>query len=137
MEDHLFNSLRLQDGAEVLGAGRWIWGWSCCHTSGTWAQSNFEAHGLESAVTVRRMDYHHLDMFADEPFDDLYTMETFFPVLRPGDHGDLDSASYDIRRSLEKIDRYAAMPANVHLLEGVLPGILEEAGFGHVVVQDL
>ncbi|KAK9384922.1 S-adenosyl-L-methionine-dependent methyltransferase [Lipomyces mesembrius] len=171
MEDHLFDTLGLEIGANVLDAGCGV-GHVAIHLAGRGlclqaidvvgrhvqkAQRNVKAHGLEGAVTVRKMDYHHLDGFADESFDGVYTMETlvhatdpeaaareFFRVLKPGgsiamfeyEHGDLNAYS-DLKVSTEKVNKYAAMPGYDQFSLGVVQRILQDVGFQEVVVKDL
>lgn len=98
------------------------------------SRRNITRYGLsENQVTVRKMDYHHLDSFADGSFDGVYTMETFvhviephvvlrnfFRVLRPG--GRLEMFEYDHELaenpeeataiSMKRINEFAAMPTN-------------------------
>lgn len=101
------------------------------------------------------MDYHHLS-FGDSSFDGVYTIETFvhatdprqvlegfFRVLKPGgslslyeyDHTDPSTAPRHLRISMGQVNKYAAMPTNVH--EGVLLQMLEEAGFQDILIEDL
>ena len=176
MEDHLFDSLKLQPGAEVLDAGCGV-GHVAMHMARKglrvqgidvvnnhlrWAQQEIRAQGFEQAVTVRLMDYHHLDGFADGTFDGVYTMETlvhatdpekvlreFFRVVKPGgsialyeyDHPDVDAAPQnfpkDLIQSMERINSRASMPSNQCFSEGVLQRMLEKQGFQDVVVKDL
>ncbi|KAJ8104348.1 S-adenosyl-L-methionine-dependent methyltransferase [Lipomyces tetrasporus] len=171
MEERLFDSLGLESGAKVLDAGCGVahvaiyMARKGLHVQAIdvvnrhihKAQRNIKAQGLEDRVTVRKMDYHHLDGFADESFDGVYTMETFvhatdpeaaarefFRVLKPGgslalyeyDHADL-TATPNVKVSLEQINKYAAMPALNRFGPGILQRIIEEAGFEEVVVKDL
>ena len=176
MEDHLFDSLALQPGVEVLDAGCGV-GHVAMHLARKglrvhgidvtsnhvrWAQQEIQANRLEKEVTVRLMDYHHLDGLPDASFNGVYTMETlvhatdpekalgeFFRVLKPGgsialyeyDHPDFDVVSKDIPRdlvdSMEQINNRASMPANQMFLQGVLQRMLERKGFRDVVVEDL
>jgi ubiquinone/menaquinone biosynthesis C-methylase UbiE len=172
MEDHLFDTLGLKHGAQVLDAGCGV-GHVAIHMAEKGllvqgidivdhhiikAKRNIEAQGLQAAVTVRKMDYHHLDAFAAASFDGIYTMETFvhatdpeavlqefLRVLKPGakialyeyDHRDLSIVSKDLRSSMNKVNEYAAMPTNTRFDEGVLEKMLEEAGFEDVVLEDL
>ncbi|KAL1979409.1 hypothetical protein VTN96DRAFT_6052 [Rasamsonia emersonii] len=126
------------------------------------ARRNVKAAGLDNAVTVRKGDYHHLEHFPSECVDGVYTMETFvhatdpaaalgefFRVLKPGgsialyeyDHRQreaaLQAASEKLVTTLESINKYAAMPANTLFDQGVLPAMMEEAGFTDVKVTDL
>ncbi|KAI9870927.1 MAG: hypothetical protein M1830_003625 [Pleopsidium flavum] len=172
MEERLLNRLNLPRGAEVLDAGCGVG-----HVAIYMAQNglhvqaidivdlhvekarrNIRAAGLDKAITVRKMDYHHLDAFAAESFDGVYTMETvvhatdpegvlaeFFRVLRPGgsivmheyDHCNLETAPKDLADSMECVNKYAAMPTNTRFDHGVLQRMLEDAGFQDVVLKDL
>lgn len=176
MEDHLFNSLKLQPGARVLDAGCGV-GHVAMHLAGKglqvygidvvknhvrWAQQCIKDRGFEKSVTVRLMDYHHLEELPDESFNGVYTMETlvhgtdpekalgeFFRVLKPGgsialyeyDHTKRDAipknVPNDLLKSLEQVNRRASMPANESFEHGVLQSMLERRGFQDVVVGDL
>ncbi len=176
MEDHLFNSLKLEPGARVLDAGCGV-GHVAMHLAGKglqvygidvvknhvrWAQQCIKDRGFEKSVTVRLMDYHHLEELPNESFDGVYTMETlvhatdpekvvgeFFRVLRPGgsialyeyDHPKRDALPKDVPndllRSLDQVNRRASMPANESFEYGVLQSMLERRGFQDVVVEDL
>ena len=176
MEDHLFDSLGLQPHAKVLDAGCGV-GHVAMHLARKglsvqgidvvgkhlkWARQGIRANGLEKDVTVRLMDYQHLDGFADASFDGAYTMETlvhamypekavaeFFRVIKPGgslalyeyDHPDFFAAAKDIpedlRDSMIQVNARASMPANVVFVQGELQLMLERQGFRDVVVQDL
>lgn len=172
MEDHLFRSLNLEPGAEVLDAGCGV-GHVATHLAKkglrvqgidvvdrhiSKAHHNVKASGIEDAVTVRKADYHHLDAFSTESLDGVYTMETFvhatdpaaalsefFRVLKPGgslalyeyDHIRLSTAPKELAASMEKVNQYAAMPANAIFDQGVLPSMLEDAGFEDVRVTNL
>jgi sterol 24-C-methyltransferase len=172
MENHLFDTLGLKDGAQVLDAGCGVahvaihmaekglrvQGIDIIDRHILKAKRNIEAQGMQDAVTVRKMDYHHLDAFAAASFDGIYTMETFvhatdpervlrefLRVLRPGgkialyeyDHRDLSTVSKGLRNSMNKVNEYAAMPTNTRFDEGVLEKMLEEAGFEDVKLEDL
>ncbi|XXH03413.1 hypothetical protein Hte_009815 [Hypoxylon texense] len=121
------------------------------------ARRNAERSRDAVRVRVRKMDYHHLESFAAESLDGVYTMETFvhatdptavlagfYRVLRPGgrlaqfeyDHDALDSAPPDIADGMVKVNRYAAMPTNAESHPGVFQRMLEDAGFEDVVVRD-
>jgi ubiquinone/menaquinone biosynthesis C-methylase UbiE len=172
IEDHLFDTLGARNGAQVLDAGCGD-GYVAIHLAKRGlrmqgidvvdrhlkkAHRNIKAAGLENAITVRKMDYHHLDSFADDVFDGAYTMETFvhatdpevalaefYRVLKPGgtmalyeyDHSNLSSAPSDIRKSMDQINEYASMPANARFDKGVLEKMMLEVGFVDVVVRDL
>jgi sterol 24-C-methyltransferase len=97
MEDHLFDTLGLKHGAQVLDAGcgvahvaihiaekgLLVQGIDIVDHHIMKAQRNIEAQGLKAAVKVRKMDYHHLDAFAAASFDGVYTMETFVHATDP------------------------------------------------------
>ena len=172
MEDHLFNTLGLEQGAEVLDAGCGV-GHVAMHLAGRGlrlqcidvvdrhiqqSRRNFKGHGLESSITVQKMDYHHMEAFADQTFDGAYTMETFvhatdpeaalkefYRILKPGgsialyeyDHSKINSTPKDLQESMNQINKYAAMPANDRFDTGVLQRMLEETGFQDVLVKDL
>lgn len=176
MEDHLFNSLQLKAGAKVLDAGCGL-GHVAIHMARKgllvdgidvvsnhvqWAQEEIRVQGLEKAVTVQLMDYHHLEAFDDVSFDGVYTMETFvhatdprkalgefYRVMKPGgtialyeyDHSDLDPAAKDLPKglaeSMQLINKRASMPSNEAFAEGVLEGMMEDQGFQDVMLQDL
>ena len=172
MEDHLFSSLQLEPGAAVLDAGCGV-GHVAIHLAQKGlqvtgidvvdrhihqGQRNIEARGLETAVTVRKMDYHNLEGIRDGSFDGIYTMETFvhatdpdraveefFRVLRPGgsialyeyDHGDLNGVPKAVKKSMDHVNKYASMPSNARFDEGVLQRMLEKTGFQDVVIEDL
>jgi ubiquinone/menaquinone biosynthesis C-methylase UbiE len=97
MEDHLFDTLGLEKGAEVLDAGCGV-GHVAIHLAQRGlriqgidvvdrhiqkALQNIKAADLESVVAVQKMDYHHLDGFTGELFDGVYTMETFVHATNP------------------------------------------------------
>ena len=120
MEDHLYDSLKLQSGAKVLDAGCGV-GHVAIHlarkglqVSGIdvlsnhvrWATHDISAQGLEKTVSAQLMDYHHLNGLDNESFDGVYTMETlvhatdpekalgeFYRVLKPG--GSIAFYEYD------------------------------------------
>ena len=120
MEDHLFNSLKLQPGTRVLDAGcgvghvavhlaskgLQVYGIDVVKNHVRWAQQYIKRRGFEQSVTARLMDYHHLGELPDESFNGVYTMETlvhatdpekalgeFFRVLKPG--GSIALYEYD------------------------------------------
>ena len=120
MEDHLFNSLQLEPGAEVLDAGcgighvaiylarkgLYVKGIDVVDRHIREAHYNIQAQGLAKSITVQNMDYHNLDGFIDNSIDGVYTMETlvhatdpdkaireFFRVLKPG--GSIALYEYD------------------------------------------
>jgi hypothetical protein len=99
MEDKLAEVLALPRGAHVLDAGCGV---------GHVALRMAKAHGLrvsgidivdhhiakarrniarsglpEGTITMRKMDYHHLESLADESLDGVYTMETFVHATEP------------------------------------------------------
>jgi len=172
MEDNLFDRLRLQKGSLVLDAGCGA-GLVAIHLAKRglrvscidvvdrhvrWATENAHSHGFDDAITVRKMDYHHLDGFAECTFDGAYTMETFvhatdpeqalgefFRVLKPGgsialyeyDHSNLSKAPENIKESIELINKYTSMPSNARFEQGVLQRMMAEVGFEDIEVEDL
>lgn len=145
MEDKLAEALAVPRGSHVLDAGCGV-GHVALRMAKTHglrvdavdivdhhiakARRNAERSGLsQDAIHVRKMDYHHLESFATESLDGIYTMETFvhatdpkavlagfYRILRPGgklaqfeyDHNTLDSAPEDIAASMVKVNKYSA-----------------------------
>jgi sterol 24-C-methyltransferase len=172
MEDNLVGTLDLEQGSKVLDAGCGA-GYVAIHLAEAGyrvhgidvvnhhivkARRNVKTRGLEGKITVTNGDYHHLDAFADNSFDGVYTMETFvhatkpeiaaaefFRVIRPGgsiamyeyDHVDFSTQPKEVGDSWTAINKHAAMPAYDRFQQGVLKGILEEVGFEDVEVKDL
>jgi ubiquinone/menaquinone biosynthesis C-methylase UbiE len=172
MEDHLFNTLELEKGAHVLDAGCGV-GHVAIHLAKKGlrvdgidvverhrerALRNVRVAKLENAVTLQKMDYHHLDGFTDETFDGVYTMETFahatdpeaalaqfYRVVKPGgslalyeyDHLSLDVMPPSAKKTVEQVTKYAALPAEAMFGYGVLEKFMAEAGFEDVIVRDL
>lgn len=172
MEDNLFDRLHLEKDSLVLDAGCGA-GLVALHLARRglrvscidvvdrhvgWAKNNAHSHGFDDVITVQKMDYHHLDGFAEGTFDGAYTMETFvhatdpeqalsefFRVLKPGgsialyeyDHSNLNKAPEDLRKSIEIINEYTSMPANARFEQGVLQHMMAEAGFEDIQVEDL
>ncbi|KAI1128454.1 S-adenosyl-L-methionine-dependent methyltransferase [Nemania abortiva] len=173
MEEKLAEALSLPPGSQVLDAGCGV-----AHVALYLAKShgllvegidvidhhivkairNIKHSGLpEGTVTVSKMDYHHLEAFANQSFDGVYTMETFvhatdpkvalagfYRLLRPGgrlvlfeyDH-DLDKGSpFGMGDSMAMVNEYAAMPTNAISQPGVLKSMLEECGFEDIVIRD-
>ena len=176
MEDHLYDSLSLPPRAEVLDAGCGVGhvamrlarkgvavhGIDVVSNHVEWARREIRANGLEKDVSVRMMDYHHLNGVPDKSFNGVYTMETlvhatdperalgeFFRVMKPGgslalyeyDHVDLyrvpNNFSKDCIESMERVNDRASMPANKMFSPGMLQGMLERRGFRDVIVEDL
>ncbi|KAK4450369.1 S-adenosyl-L-methionine-dependent methyltransferase [Podospora aff. communis PSN243] len=173
MEDKLAEILALPRGAQVLDAGCGVG-----HVAIRIAQKhglrvsaidivdhhiekarrNVKRSGLpKGAITVQKMDYHHLESFADQSLDGIYTMETFVHatdpesvlagfhrILRPGgrvalfeyDHELVENSPEDMALSMRKINKYAAMPTNDRSNPGVFQTMLEDAGFEDIVVRD-
>ncbi|CAM1505823.1 Fc.00g114600.m01.CDS01 [Cosmosporella sp. VM-42] len=122
------------------------------------AKRNVACAGLPAGqVSVRKMDYHHLETLDDESFDGIYTMETFvhatdpkavlagfYRILRPGgrisqfeyDHDFLADSPEELAKSMRKVNEVAAMPMNDNSHPGVFKQLLEEAGFVDVVERD-
>ncbi|KAI1100642.1 S-adenosyl-L-methionine-dependent methyltransferase [Jackrogersella minutella] len=173
MEDKLAEALALPQGSQVLDAGCGV-GHVALRMAKTHglrveaidivdhhvakAQRNVKRSGLpEGTIRAQKMDYHHLEPFASESFDGVYTMETFvhatepdvvlanfYRILRPGgrlvqfeyDHNMPDSSSQDMADSMAKVNKYSAMPTNAISHPGVFRQMLEDAGFEDIVVRD-
>ena len=122
------------------------------------ARRNVKNAGLEEQIKLRKADYHDLGSFEDNSFDGVYTVEAFvhatdpqkalrefFRVLKPGgslalyeyDHKTREQSPATLQPSMDCVNHYAAMPANVMFDEGVLEKMLQDAGFRHVAVDDL
>jgi len=99
MGDKLAQVLALPPGAHVLDAGCGV-GHVALRMTKTYglrvsgidivdhhiakAHGNIARSGLpEGTITVRKMDYHHLESLADESLDGVYTMETFVHATEP------------------------------------------------------
>ncbi|KAF1981303.1 S-adenosyl-L-methionine-dependent methyltransferase [Aulographum hederae CBS 113979] len=121
------------------------------------AQKHVRAANLSHKIQVQHMDYHHLS-FPNECFDGVYTMETlvhatspdevlrkFFETLKPGghlamheyDHIPLSEAPPDLRKSMDLVNKYSAMPTNSRFEIGVLEEMLRKAGFVDVELKDI
>jgi len=172
MEDHLFNALGLPQGAQVLDAGCGVahvaihMGKKGLRVQGIdivnyhlkQAEQNIKAQGLSEAISVCKMDYHHLDALCPSFFDGIYTMETFvnstdpkaalqefLRVLKPGgsialfeyDHKAMSSVSQKLQNHMANVNKHSAMPSNAQFEEGVLERMLAEAGFEDIVLEDL
>ena len=173
MEDKLAELLNLPAGAEVLDAGCGV-GHVALHLAKKYkyrvrgidvvqhhiekAKRNFARARLpEGQVSVRLMDYHHLESVNDQSLDGIYTMETFvhatdpkavlagfFQKLRAGgrlvlfeyDHEFISGSPEDMADSMRKINDFAAMPTNDLSHPGVFEDMLREAGFTDVVTND-
>lgn len=176
MEDQLFATLSLQQGARVLDAGCGV-GHVAIHLAHKGlrvqgidvvdrhlarARRNIAAAGVAHVVSVRKMDYHHLDALPARSFDGAYTMETLVHaadaeavlaglrrVLKPGgtvafheyEHDDsaagANADAKQLEASMLAINEYAAMPANTRFRRGALAALLVEAGFEEVQTRDL
>ncbi|KAG0652192.1 24-methylenesterol C-methyltransferase 3 [Hyphodiscus hymeniophilus] len=159
MEDHLFETFSLEKGNRLLDAGCGI-GHVAIHTAQRGlhfqginvvdstiedAKRNIRKEDLESAITVRKTDYHHLDGFEDDTFEGAYIMETFVHATDPEaalhelfcTSSITAFADAKLKDTMEQTDKHTSMLSNTCSEEGVLAKILEEAGFKDVVVQNL
>jgi cyclopropane fatty-acyl-phospholipid synthase-like methyltransferase len=101
MEDKLATALNLKKGAYILDAGCGVGhvainlvtrhgfkvqGIDIIDQNIAKFRRNIAQYGLsEDQFAVRKMDYHHLNSFANGMFDGVYTMETFVKeVIWPG-----------------------------------------------------
>jgi sterol 24-C-methyltransferase len=123
------------------------------------AKRNIARSGLpEGQVTVRKMDYHHLESIPTGTYDGMYTMETFvhatdpkmaaegfFRILKPG--GRIACFEYEhlfvsedqlggLAKSMKQVNKYAAMPTNDRAKAGFWEELLREAGFVDIQVDD-
>jgi len=176
MESKLLSVLALPAGAQVLDAGCGvghvaitlarqgglrITGIDIIDHHLAKAQRNIAASGLPPGqVTAQKMDYHHLELLESEPFDGIYTMETFvhatepetvlgefYRVLKPGGrlamfeydheyHAEGEAAQGELARSMKQVNTYAAMPTNERSSRGYFQKLLEQAGFEDIEVRD-
>ena len=173
MESELFDALQCPRGSKVLDAGCGV-GHVAIYMAqrGGYrveaidvverhiakAQRNIRHAGLEGAVSAQHGDYHHLEGFADDSLDGIYTMETlvhstdplrvlreFRRILKPGgrlamneyDHEDLDKAPKALSEAMVKVNKYAAMPANQSFEKDVLKDLVRKAGFEDVELRDM
>jgi len=97
MGDRLFDLINLQPGPVVLSAGcavgrvamymarkgLRVGGIDVVSNHVKWARQELQAHGLEDAITIRLMDYHHLYGLADESFDGVYKIVTLVYFTEP------------------------------------------------------
>ncbi|KAF2006876.1 S-adenosyl-L-methionine-dependent methyltransferase [Amniculicola lignicola CBS 123094] len=113
------------------------------------ARKNVKANGLESKVAVDYGDYHNLTSFAPEPFDGIYTMETFvhadnpekvlsnfYRLLKPG--GVLGLHEADFSRNSEKLQDVLRLSHCQNTLEeGGYERLLSKGGFNEYSIEDL
>ena len=173
MEGQLFEALRLPPGSRVLDAGCGtghvaiymanrgdyrIEGIEYMERHVIKAQRNVRRAGLQNYITVQHGDYHHLEAFASNSFDGIYTMETlvhstdplqvlreFRRILRPGghlalheyDHEDLSKTPTGLTDAMANVNKYAAMPGNEMFDKDYLKELVREAGFDDVQLRDL
>ncbi|KAL2266654.1 hypothetical protein VTJ83DRAFT_6006 [Remersonia thermophila] len=179
MEEKLFQALGLPEGSQVLDAGCGVG-----HVALYMARRGLRITGIDymdihvakakrnvaraadlptGAVTVQRMDYHHLESIPSESHDGVYTMETFVHatdpeavlagfhrILRPGGRVALieyynslnpatasDAAPRKAVEDMELVNKWAAMPTNARADSALYKQLLEEAGFADVQIVDL
>jgi sterol 24-C-methyltransferase len=122
------------------------------------AKQNVRVTQLENRIGVQHMDYHSLANFRSGQFDGMYTCETFvhandpetalaefFRVLKPGgrlvqheyDHQPVESFPTGFRDKLERVNDLSSMPGWQRFGPGVHEGLLEEAGFVDIKVEDI
>ena len=172
MEDYLFQCLNVKAGAKVLDAGcgegyvaifmaqkgLYVEGIDIVDYHVQLAQRNIYTYGYDKRISISRGDYHHLERFADETFDGVYTCETlvhatdppkalseFYRVLKPGGH--LAMLEYEHideklipqkhKEKLLYVNERASMPACTMFEKGVLERMLLEQGFQELRFRDL
>ena len=122
------------------------------------AKRNIADAGMQSSVTARVGDYHHLEQYADNTFDGIYTMETlvhskntlkvlqeFRRILKPGgsivlheyDHEDIETPAKYLGDSMKIINRVTAMPGNASFDYDVVKELADQAGFKDVRLRDM
>ncbi|RAL59778.1 hypothetical protein DID88_000407 [Monilinia fructigena] len=173
MEDHLAKTLSLPPDSQVLDAGCGI-AHVALHLAKAHslevqgidvvdhhiekARQNIEKQGMKAKVTVRKMDYHHLDGIANNSLEGVYTMETlvhstspetvaseFYRVLKPGgrvalfeyEHSDMSWEPKGRANSWRTINKYSAMPAFDEFTYGSISSIFSDAGFTNVQTEDI
>lgn len=172
MEGRLYASLGLAEGAHVLDAGCGvghvaiylaqrglrIFGIDLVPHHLEKARRNVKNSGLGDKIQLSLANYHDLQIFDENYFDGVYTMETFVHatdplvaleefnrVLKPGgrlalfeyDHSALTELSSEIDINMRMINKYAAMPANQSFEPGVLESLLSQAGFQNIRTEDI
>jgi ubiquinone/menaquinone biosynthesis C-methylase UbiE len=114
---------------------------------------------LNSRVSVKKMDYHHLETLASKSYDGVYTMETlvhatdpsevvkgFYLILRPGGHIAMHEYDHNyesdevigktLAKLMTKMSEYGAMPTWQRAKRGYYKQLLEGAGFIDVKEHD-
>ncbi|QSZ28644.1 hypothetical protein DSL72_003143 [Monilinia vaccinii-corymbosi] len=173
MEDYLAKTLSLPSGSQVLDAGCGVGhvalrlakshllevqGIDVVDHHLEKARQNIEKQGMEARVTVRKMDYHHLDGIPNNSLEGAYTMETlvhstspetvaseFYRVLKPGgrvalfeyEHSGMSSEPKAGVNSWSTINKYSAMPAFDQFTYGSISSIFTDAGFTNVQREDI
>ncbi|KAL9631842.1 MAG: hypothetical protein Q9164_005672 [Protoblastenia rupestris] len=171
MEENLYQCLNVKSGAKVLDAGS-----GDGHVAMYMAQKglhvegidiidyhvqkslrNIHMSGYDDRINIALGDYHHLERFADNTFDGVYTIETFvhatdpqkalsefFRVLKPGGHLALFEYEHLDERLLPKkyverglyLNGLTSMPAFTMFNKGVLERMLLEEGFHELCFRD-
>ncbi|KAL2192791.1 S-adenosyl-L-methionine-dependent methyltransferase [Corynascus similis CBS 632.67] len=174
MEDKLYQALSLPSGSLVLDAGCGVG-----HVALYMANRGLRVTGIDfidfhvakakrnvaraglppGQVTVKKMDYHHLETIPDESHDGVFTCETlthstdpetvlagFHRILRPGGRVVLHEYDHmaDVERLVPKkvaeemhvVNTYGAVPTNARSHQGLYRELLQEAGFVDIQVHD-
>ena len=172
MERQLHNSLSLRPGALVLDAGCGV-----AHVAAYLAREglridgidlidhhiekagrNLRLEGLQSRLSIRKMDYQDLKTIESNRYQGVYSMETlvhaseprralteFFRVLEPGgsialyeyDHEPWSKMSTKEMRIINLIVQQASLPGFALYETDFLPKVLEEVGFEEICIHDL
>lgn len=122
------------------------------------AEHNIKINGMEGLVSVRTADYHWLSEEEDSSFDGVYALESlvhsaeplqalkeFFRLLKPGgriclnayDHEPFGKNDQVLRECVRLLSLYAGMPEESSFEKDTLQGLLVQAGFHDVQLQDM
>ncbi|POR39060.1 Methyltransferase type 11 [Tolypocladium paradoxum] len=175
MEEKMYDLLDLAPGSQVLDAGCGVG-----HVALYMARRGLQVTAIDvmdhhidkarrnveyatdlngGAVTVQKMDYHHIETLPTASYDGVYTMETlvhatdplqvlrgFFRILQPGGH--LAMHEYDhkyesdeaigktLATIMKQVSELGAMPTWQRAHRGYYEQLLEQAGFVDIRLHD-